>query len=267
VLFGVRYDLDLSRRWWHRLFRVVFVLTLVAVGTVTWLLVQADDPQPTTSNTSITEDLPNYIRTHPGQFPPTGRVLTGTFILDGVNGGPPSVGTVGRDGKLVERPARESDLAFDSKSPPLVDGVAEFIRLRGELGIRGKDGSLKRISDFDLKEAVCRYPAQQLGSGPPRFSSFDGRPLFRVANTPGDEPQQGYCDVPDKIGVTSADSIIKWHYRPGVVPMHQAKTIALGLLLVALPLTNLYYRGLIYIVFGGAPNGRATRDIASSKAS
>ena len=60
ILFGFRDDLDLNQRWWHRLTKVAFVLSLIAV--FLWFLnIPADLPQGP-GNIRIVETLAEYTK-------------------------------------------------------------------------------------------------------------------------------------------------------------------------------------------------------------
>ena len=63
VLFGFRDDIDLNQRWWHRLAKVAFVLSLIAM--FLWFLqIEPEYPQGP-GNIRIIESLAEYTKARP----------------------------------------------------------------------------------------------------------------------------------------------------------------------------------------------------------
>ena len=62
-LFGLRDDLDLDQRWWHRLLKVVFVLGACVVIAFGALMVSRTEPETTMDNVRVLTDLGRFSKT------------------------------------------------------------------------------------------------------------------------------------------------------------------------------------------------------------
>src|SRR5690349_17529715 len=63
ILFGLRDDLDLDQRWWHRLSKVAAVLSLIGVF-LYFLSIPAFLPEGS-GNIRVVETLADYTKSHP----------------------------------------------------------------------------------------------------------------------------------------------------------------------------------------------------------
>jgi hypothetical protein len=60
LLFGFRDDIDLNQRWWHRLFKVLFLLAIGAVGVM--LTMVSLEMSPNTGNIEALKTLPDFTK-------------------------------------------------------------------------------------------------------------------------------------------------------------------------------------------------------------
>jgi hypothetical protein len=290
LLFGIRHDLDLRRYWWHRLFRVVFALLVPLIAGFTLLIVFSASPTPTVARVQILANLADFtLRTagEPGsqewragtlpQFlalpgrlgvvTESGwiRLLQAADLAEGGCWNPWDIPAGSGSSQPIDRADVIGDPASPAPSPrpQAPQTLAERIRARFP-------GAYDDLSNEDLEARVrAKYPgvyddlpnaaqgaefwALLVPLGRERQVSpaeRKGVRSVRTASTPGNEPGTGNCVFPKALAIGTASSIVKWEPRwVDRWPMRLvwSSLFVVGFIAVVL---NVYYRGLIYVVFG-----------------
>lgn len=212
-VLGLRPDHRLSDRWWHRLFKVSATLAAIGAGvSVMATRVTANRSHPSESSVTITETLREF--------------------------------------------AKKAD-------PSEADVIPAFLRSPGTLGGR-KNGNISQVSEEILRQGTCsadlsRHTQFIVDKVEPSKTAEEREELARAlremlikedaASKSGTEKR--YCLLTD-FGFSS-DNVVKYELttvgRAYVWALSMLETI--GILLAAFLVTaNLYYRGLVYIIYG-----------------
>lgn len=212
ILVGYRDDVILSEHWWHRLFTVAGVLLMAAAALI------------------IATTL--FARIQPTEF----NIRVITTLKD-----------------VTERLPRGSS----------INSVPLFLKENGNTGVRNYDHTISVLADDTISKLTCTREndniADSTQKSPPRetmrASISDITAVF-IPNDSSSGFEHQYCAMPTStytpfalIRLSNAAQVIKWRYRPTVfceVLLDTSCAITL-LLMVAM---NIYYRGLIYIMFG-----------------
>jgi hypothetical protein len=211
LIFGVRRDLDLDSRWWHRLAKVALVVAVLPVAGFA-LLIAMEHVYPNTGNAVVLTDLVSFGKGRP-------------------------------DGNYV--PA--------------------FLASPGELGRVSPSGGISSPDVRDVGRIICdvaytREAVAAVPSRPGEYLSFNPNEPFDLIlpDSPGGSTKRPHCVVPMPSrldDLKSADSIVKYE----MAWRARASKVGIAILLVVgwvALLTNVYWRGVIYIAFG--PRGRGT---------
>lgn len=220
-VFGLRRDVPLSKRWWHRLFVVLFTLVLVAVSVCSVLVVYRE-PDTRSKNIRVIDNLRAYTSAHPE--------LANTV---------PAFQALGRVGATSAKGTVDSlylppDSVFCSAD--LIAHLEDVPFLGDDLNAASRQELLKRI--------VAKLEEERAKGGERRVCFF--RPKSDLPNS---------------------DSIIAYSFTPAATVRAWAGALARGALVLlgcAFVLTNLYYRALIYIVFGAPRRGGAAAQQADA---
>ena len=207
AVFGLRPDLELSKRWWHRLFLVAFVL-VVGAAFLLGSAVAHRDPPPLSSNVRVIDNLSSYTKAHPE--------LANTV---------PSFRRLGRTGHLLPEGGVEQQWLSESDTLCNADLTAHLEEVTAFLQ-RNTTGTQR--ASFKTEEDVALFLRERESSG------RDPVCLIRRSRP---KPSQ----------------IVAWEFRPAARVGAVARALSLGALVaagLALVLTNVYYRGLIYVIFG-----------------
>lgn len=204
IAVGYRDDLQLSSRWWHRLFVVAMTLESLAGFLVAFLLFR--QPAPIRSNIVILANLRDYNRSHPDElntFESFGR-------LDGKDG------ILWDDKPEITHkyfPLFTRDVYCNANFQRHIPALTKWLR---------EHSSNKDISEDTVKTLVG-----------------DKEPDFCAMDSPNDWP--------------NTTNIVKYDFTFRALLVTALKAFSIGLVFVAASnflLANLYYRGVIYIVFG-----------------
>lgn len=214
TLLGIRRDIDLTERWWHRLFKVLyFVSFATVVGFGSWLLWEGfDSVTPDRKLVRIVSDLSSYLSAADVKI---ANVVPGFKNLDG------RLGIVSDDGKKIDY---ISDYAMDQTwcTPSALahlNETADFLNERdftkANTGMTVLAGVQRVIKPEDKESRLCWVAASL------REKSLDQVVKYEFTRT-------GYFQA-------------LWeHYFWFILGVAITHTVFL----------NLYYRGLVYIIVG-----------------
>ena len=219
-LVGFRDDLDLSVYWWHRLLKVLWLLGIFAYAAGAAWLLQFTEPRPARDNIEVIARLRDYSASRtdvPNAVP--------AFAALG------SVGLLSQGGDGVDPwPAQPSLASQVFCSHALANYPAEQLAF-----IRANSWTVGGVPPQDLQlaqvEAWLAAAAERQGSIKP-----------------------GSCLDPNDILPTDVDTVVAFRYTDGArLAAWLSRLVLFGLVLVALMLVtlNLYYRGVVYTMFGG----------------
>ena len=209
-LFGFRDDLELNKIWWHRLFQVV--------GTIAMLLLLAA----------------SLLIAHSEYSPET--------TLENVR----IIATL-RD--------------FIKQSPKDIFNVTpEFLKSPGELG-QLQDSRIVFLYSADVAKRMCTPdPYQHIAEV---VAYLNGHKNDSVVHTVSSEAKllesagirmgESACYDPDDVTLPDASNIVKYEFTSAALATKWAKAIGVtsGIVTIAFILvTNLYYRGLVYVICG-----------------
>ena len=211
ILIGYRDDLDLSTRWWHRLLVVLGVLGLLVFGGVTGLLFSSDRYEPQVSDVRIIDNLRAFTKRAKRDVPNT---IPDFLALPGELGGiKDGRKVVFVSGYSLEKSVCSADLSANAVK------VTELINSHS-----GKSTKVSELTDFLAKEEEQRKPTDE----------------------------KRYCILNGDIGMMS-DEIIKYElttlaeFKGWTRVVLLTTATVLSLIFVT---TNVYYRGLVYVICG-----------------
>jgi len=207
-IVGFRDDLTLPTKWWHRLFKIVFLFTILVTFCLATFASAELIPDNTTNNTVVT-NLRDYTATSTA-----GNTIPEFLEIEGL------LGCVDDDEfRYLSAHSLSSENICNADLVGNIDEVAEA--LHSMVGFMN-------TPIYDLKNALQT-----------KFSN---------------EQPGGNCLIQKDFGCDPGQ-IVK-HRRN---PIFYLEVVGLGLgitFFVGLSLLVIYYRGLIYIIFGGPkPNG------------
>ena len=212
-LFGIRHDIDLSQRWWHRLFKVLYVVFLLLVVGIFWLAWSTTQPEANSSNVVVKDALSLYLASADKSVP---------NILPGFLAQPGRVGALERGGRDKIEYVSEYYLEHSwctADAPRFADQIAKHLNERS-------------------------FGAEHNTAG----SVLAG---IKQAQTSPD--QTGFCWFDSGIRQYGIDQIIKYEFTERARFSAKAEAFAkaaLIMFLINLVLLNLYYRGFVYVVVG-----------------
>jgi hypothetical protein len=212
-LFGIRYDVDLGQRWWHRLSKVLYVVFLFLVVGIFWLVWSGTQPEANSSNVVVKDSLSVYLALADKSVP---NILPGFLAQPGRLG------------------------AFEKGGRDKIEYVSEY-----SLGRSWCTADAPRYADQIAKHLNDRsFGAQHNTAG----SVLAG---IKQAQTSPD--QTAFCWFDSGVREHGIDQIIKYEFTERArvtATMETLAKAALIIFLVNLVLLNLYYRGLVYVVVG-----------------
>jgi hypothetical protein len=212
ALCGVRDDLALSERWWHRLAQVLLIGTTAFVGIAAWIISGAESrPEAREGNIKYI-NLQDY------------------------------------------REAQNKDAT---------DIVDHFIALPGTLALLQDDGSTTLLYPSELKadlfcsQDIWAHTSEYIKWKTDHHSPTDPEETVETAAADfrriGIKPGEASCVGPESAKITKVGRAIKWAFTGKTVAKWEAKTAVIGLIAAFVWVViacNVYYRGLIFVVFG-----------------
>jgi hypothetical protein len=145
---------------------------------------------------------------------------------------------------------------FTEKLPPrsTTNAIPAFLKITGQLGIVRYDNTIEPMLETELVKGECSRRVE-IPTKASQLISLDPNARLEVIsssipNEPGGDPLKSYCSIPPKYaGNVVATQIVKWRYLPSVLSTAFFQAVVLTALLMVIML-NLYYRGVVYVIFG-----------------
>ena len=228
LVLGIRRDVDLTERWWHRLFKVLYLVSFtVIVSFGTWLLWDGfDSSTPNRKHVRIVSDLSSFLGT---ADPRTANIVPSFMEQEG------RLGILSDDGKRLEY---MSDYSMDQTwcTPSALDHLNETAAF---------------LNDRDFTKANTGMTV-----------------LASVQRTfKPDDKDTRLCWVAPSLKDTDLSQIVKYQFTSrgylGALWDHYFGFVV-GVVIAHTLLLNLYYRGLVYIIVGKrkapAPRSRKVDD-------
>jgi hypothetical protein len=212
-LFGIRYDVDLGQRWWHRLSKVVYAVFLFLLVGVCWLVLSGTQPDANSSNVVVKDSLALYLALADKSVP---NILPGFLAQPGQLG------------------------AFEKGGRDKIGWVSEYT-----LGRSWCTADAPRFAEQIAKHLNERSYGREQNTAASVLAGI------KQAQTSPD--QAAFCWFDASIREYGVDQIIKYEFTDRARWTAQAQMLgkaALIIFLVNLVLLNLYYRGLVYVVVG-----------------
>jgi hypothetical protein len=212
VLIGLRDDLDLPSRWWHRLTKVMFVLAVV-LGWGFLTVVAHRQPMLDASNTVVLQTLREYMEANK-QIP---NALPSSVAQPG------RVGVRTSDGKLEERLFLETQIfcSWDLLAHP--EEEARFLSVN-------HPGEFSNVTVPQVKQWMKEAQAE-INAG----SCMDPADVI-----PNNVDSLSASIV--RFEITGTAEAMSWVRAFGEVGMYVAPFL--------LVLMNVYYRGIVYVICG-----------------
>jgi hypothetical protein len=211
-LFGIRYDVDLGQRWWHRLSKVVYVVFLFLLVGVCWLVLSGTQPEANSSNVVVKDSLALNLALADKSVP---------NILPGFLAQPGRLGAFVKGGRDKIDWASEYALEHSwctADAPRLAEQIAKHLNERS-YGQHNTAASvladIKKAQTSPDQTAFCWFDSGIREYGVDQIIKYDFTERARLTAT-----------------------------------MQALGTAALIIFLVNLVLLNLYYRGLVCVVVG-----------------
>jgi len=233
----LRNDLPLAERWWHRLFKVLFILLTFSLGIgVVALIISQNKPTVTRSNIIILDNLRTYTLKHPE-------------LANSV----PSFKRLGRIAKLTDegRPkfslnmslyARDIMCSANFKAHP--KKFRQFVR-RVSPDLNAKTMTEGQTLIRKLQEQPQQMNPEQREQHKQRLREIVG--AFPIDKDPVT------CIAKIDRNFPNSDRIVAYDFTFGAwigVWIMASLVAVVALVLWSLVILNVYYRGLIYIVYG-----------------
>jgi hypothetical protein len=231
LIFGIRRDLELRGRWWHRVAQVVFVASLAAVAALAY--VGADrwfTLQPRKGNIKVSEKLVDFTKSSDRKGNTVPR-----FALKAE-----------QTGLQLGIPEEFSDRIA------LVDSGA-FSLIYCAKAIEEPDGELRKILNALLADAEIDGGAKLWERWKVAVDKRDAGPEGRF-----------YCVWNTKEFKPRAANMVSFSYTAEALETRQRQvwqTVAGIVALYAFVALNTYYRGVVYVVCG--PRKRAAGNIST----
>jgi len=235
ILFGLRNDLPLADRWWHRLFKVLFILLTLSIGVVA-LIISHGKPTLTRSNFIILDNLRTYTLKHPE-------------LADSV----PSFKRLGRIAKLIDEGRymflfsisfHASDVMCSAKLEVHPEAYMQFVR-RASPNLSAKTGLEAQKLIRKLQEQPKQMNPEQREQHKQRFREIFG--VLPIDKDPITCIAKNDRNFPNSDRIVAYDFTLGAKIREWIVASIFS---VVALVLWSLVILNVYYRVIIYIVYG-----------------
>jgi len=216
IIVGFRDDVQLQQHWWHRLLKVLFVLSGAAASIfLVFGLNEGLGLTPDTQNVHVTNNLGDFTKK---SSPSTSNTVPEFLALPG------ELGSM-KNGRFSRVNWYDMQKAFCS---------ADLV------------GHAEEVAHFVTKNSST--PAEKVK---PEFVVKVREGLKKaLEDRPGEE--QIYCLIDESVPFKSAE-IVKYQYTQSAIAGHWAKVLSVGaamMAVVSLLVMNLYFRAFVYIICG-----------------
>jgi hypothetical protein len=220
-LLGIRRDIDLTDRWWHRLAKVVYFVPATLVFALVWFMTwdSFDNAEVKTNNIKVTATLGGFLRTADSSVP---------NVIPAFRLAPGKEGLISEDGKTV---GYLSDFSLSKSwcTPSATDHLQETADFLNEANYT------KVYTAMEILNAV-------------------------VKAKPNATERSELCWMEAGLRNRDFDDIVKWEFtRVGYYyALFEHFLMPTFWLLVAHTIfLNFYYRGVVYVIVGPRKKAKA----------